>query len=159
MLDVSSWKEVVYFGKKEMLAPRYVGPFEIIKGIGPMAFACRDLEAAFEYPGEFHSPIFTMFSWDGNDVKYVLIAFFAYFVGKILGGDQLLVILCGYGTKSLELGTSFLSMTVFVALDRETRSVQLAGQVHSDTQFHVQHLLRKLGSEPCIGQRVILAVS
>ncbi|GKC67627.1 protein multipolar spindle 1 isoform X2, partial [Tanacetum coccineum] len=34
-----------------------------------------------------------------------------------------------------------------------------AGQVHSDTQFHVQHLLRKLGSEPCMGQRVILAVS
>ncbi|GJV37623.1 hypothetical protein Tco_1410100 [Tanacetum coccineum] len=30
--------------------------------------------------------------------------FFAYFVGKILGGDQLLVILCGYGTKSLEIG-------------------------------------------------------
>ncbi|GKD99987.1 hypothetical protein Tco_1387971 [Tanacetum coccineum] len=38
MLEVSSWKDVVYFGKKEMLAPRYVGPFEIIKGIGPMAY-------------------------------------------------------------------------------------------------------------------------
>ncbi|GJZ97010.1 putative reverse transcriptase domain-containing protein [Tanacetum coccineum] len=36
MLEVSSWKEVVHFGKKEMLAPRYVGPFKIIKGIGPM---------------------------------------------------------------------------------------------------------------------------
>ncbi|GKA79276.1 hypothetical protein Tco_0785872, partial [Tanacetum coccineum] len=87
--------------------------------------ACRDLKAAFEYSGEFHSPIFTMFSWDGNDAKYVLITFFAYFVGKILGGDQILVILCGYGTKSLELGTSFLSMTVFVALDRMTRSVSI----------------------------------
>ncbi|GJX87373.1 hypothetical protein Tco_0339387, partial [Tanacetum coccineum] len=32
MLEVTSWKEVVHFGKKEMLAPRYVGPFEIIKG-------------------------------------------------------------------------------------------------------------------------------
>ncbi|GJW32280.1 putative reverse transcriptase domain-containing protein [Tanacetum coccineum] len=38
MLEVSSWKDVVHFGKKEMLAPRYVGPFEIIKGIGPMAY-------------------------------------------------------------------------------------------------------------------------
>ncbi|GKB98454.1 hypothetical protein Tco_0984591 [Tanacetum coccineum] len=37
-LEVSSWKEVVHFGKKEMLAPRYVGPFEIIKGIVPMAY-------------------------------------------------------------------------------------------------------------------------
>ncbi|GKC01298.1 hypothetical protein Tco_0987434 [Tanacetum coccineum] len=33
MLEVSSWKDVVHFGKKKMLAPRYVGPFEIIKGI------------------------------------------------------------------------------------------------------------------------------
>ncbi|GJQ97712.1 hypothetical protein Tco_0008851 [Tanacetum coccineum] len=38
LLKVSSWKDVVHFGKKEMLAPRYVGPFEIIKGIGPMAY-------------------------------------------------------------------------------------------------------------------------
>ncbi|GJR86971.1 vacuolar protein sorting-associated protein 33, partial [Tanacetum coccineum] len=34
MLEVSSWKDVVHFGKKEMLALRYVGPFEIIKEIG-----------------------------------------------------------------------------------------------------------------------------
>ncbi|GJR93493.1 hypothetical protein Tco_0265667 [Tanacetum coccineum] len=38
MLEVSSLKDLVHFGKKEMLAPRYVGPFEIIKGIGPMAY-------------------------------------------------------------------------------------------------------------------------
>ncbi|GJV95251.1 hypothetical protein Tco_1546828 [Tanacetum coccineum] len=38
VLEVSSWKDVVHFGKKEMLAPRYVGPFEIIKGIDPMAY-------------------------------------------------------------------------------------------------------------------------
>nr|GEW53370.1 RNA-directed DNA polymerase homolog [Tanacetum cinerariifolium] len=33
LLKVSSWKDVVHFGEKEMLAPRDVGPFEIIKGI------------------------------------------------------------------------------------------------------------------------------
>nr|GEZ54564.1 putative reverse transcriptase domain-containing protein [Tanacetum cinerariifolium] len=38
LLKVSSWKDVVHFGKKEMLAPRDVEPFEIIKGIGPMAY-------------------------------------------------------------------------------------------------------------------------
>ncbi|GJY07690.1 putative reverse transcriptase domain-containing protein [Tanacetum coccineum] len=31
---------------------------------------------------------------------------------EILGGDQLLVILCGFGTKSLEFGISYLSMTI-----------------------------------------------
>ncbi|GKC11363.1 hypothetical protein Tco_1008145 [Tanacetum coccineum] len=29
MLDSVSWKDEVHFRKKEMLAPRYVGPFEI----------------------------------------------------------------------------------------------------------------------------------
>ncbi|GJY57206.1 hypothetical protein Tco_0456321 [Tanacetum coccineum] len=29
MLEVSSWKDAVHFGKKEILAPRYMGPFEI----------------------------------------------------------------------------------------------------------------------------------
>nr|GEY41512.1 reverse transcriptase domain-containing protein [Tanacetum cinerariifolium] len=38
LLKVSSSKDVVHFGKKEMLAPRYVGPFKIIKGIGPMDY-------------------------------------------------------------------------------------------------------------------------
>ncbi|KAL4589920.1 hypothetical protein LXL04_002832 [Taraxacum kok-saghyz] len=33
-----------------------------------------------------------------------------------------------------------------------------AHQFQTDAQFHVQHLLRKLGSESCIGQRVILSV-
>ncbi|GJY75814.1 ribonuclease H-like domain-containing protein, partial [Tanacetum coccineum] len=61
-----------------------------------LLLACRDLEAAFEYPVT-HGHL----------------------------SDQLLVILCGYGTKSLELGTSFLSMTMFVALDRGTRSISI----------------------------------
>nr|GEW49149.1 hypothetical protein [Tanacetum cinerariifolium] len=30
-LKVSSWKDVVHFRKKEMLAPRYMGPFKLIK--------------------------------------------------------------------------------------------------------------------------------
>nr|GEW51508.1 putative reverse transcriptase domain-containing protein [Tanacetum cinerariifolium] len=33
LLKVSSWKDVVHFREKEMLAPRDMGPFEIIKGI------------------------------------------------------------------------------------------------------------------------------
>ncbi|GJW28723.1 putative reverse transcriptase domain-containing protein [Tanacetum coccineum] len=38
---VSSWKGVVRFGKKGKLAPRYVGPFEIVECIGPVAYRLK----------------------------------------------------------------------------------------------------------------------
>ncbi|GJS48163.1 putative reverse transcriptase domain-containing protein [Tanacetum coccineum] len=41
MLKVSPWKGVVHFRKKGKLAPRYVGPFEILKRISPVAYRLR----------------------------------------------------------------------------------------------------------------------
>nr|GEZ40044.1 reverse transcriptase domain-containing protein [Tanacetum cinerariifolium] len=38
LLKVSPWKGVVRFMKKAKLAPRFVGTFEIIKKVGPMAY-------------------------------------------------------------------------------------------------------------------------
>nr|GEU47258.1 putative reverse transcriptase domain-containing protein [Tanacetum cinerariifolium] len=38
LLKVSPWKGVVRFGKKEKLVPIFVGPFEIIEKVGPMAY-------------------------------------------------------------------------------------------------------------------------
>ncbi|GJZ80413.1 hypothetical protein Tco_0645407 [Tanacetum coccineum] len=41
LLKVSPWKGVVRFRKKMKLAPRFVGPFEITKRIGPVAYRLR----------------------------------------------------------------------------------------------------------------------
>ncbi|GJU27605.1 putative reverse transcriptase domain-containing protein [Tanacetum coccineum] len=38
LLKVSPWKGVVCFGKKWKLAPRFVGPFEIVKKVGHVAY-------------------------------------------------------------------------------------------------------------------------
>ncbi|GJU47873.1 putative reverse transcriptase domain-containing protein [Tanacetum coccineum] len=41
LLKVSPWKGVVRFGKKGKLAPRYVGPFEIVECVGPIAYRLK----------------------------------------------------------------------------------------------------------------------
>ncbi|GJZ85536.1 putative reverse transcriptase domain-containing protein [Tanacetum coccineum] len=54
LLKVSPWKGVVRFGKKGKQAPRLVGPFEITKRIGPIAYRLRLLEELNGVHDTFH---------------------------------------------------------------------------------------------------------
>ncbi|GJT94412.1 reverse transcriptase domain-containing protein [Tanacetum coccineum] len=54
MLKVSPWKGVIRFGKKGKLAPRYVGPFEILERIGPVAYQLRLPEELSGVHDTFH---------------------------------------------------------------------------------------------------------
>ena len=37
-LKLSPWKGVVRFGKRRKLSPRYIGPYEILERVGPVAY-------------------------------------------------------------------------------------------------------------------------
>ncbi|GKB53237.1 putative reverse transcriptase domain-containing protein [Tanacetum coccineum] len=54
LLKVSSWKGVVRFKKKWKLASRFVGPFEITKRIGPVAYRLRLPEELNDVHDTFH---------------------------------------------------------------------------------------------------------
>ncbi|GJS29214.1 hypothetical protein Tco_0489834 [Tanacetum coccineum] len=44
MLNVSPWKGVIRFGKREKLNPRYIGPLNILARIGPVAYRLELLQ-------------------------------------------------------------------------------------------------------------------
>ncbi|GJR62518.1 putative reverse transcriptase domain-containing protein [Tanacetum coccineum] len=54
LLKVSPWKGVIRFGKKGKLAPRYVGPFEILERVGPVAYQLRLPEELSSVHDTFH---------------------------------------------------------------------------------------------------------
>ncbi|GKC51015.1 putative reverse transcriptase domain-containing protein [Tanacetum coccineum] len=54
LLKVTPWKGVVHFGKKGKLAPRYVGPFEILKRIGLVSYRLRLPEELNSVHDTFH---------------------------------------------------------------------------------------------------------
>ena len=40
-LKVSPWKGVLRFGKRGKLSPRYIGPYEIVSKVGPVAYKLK----------------------------------------------------------------------------------------------------------------------
>ena len=53
-LKVSPWKRMIRFGKRGKLNPRYIGPFEILARIGPVAYKLRLPQALSNIHPAFH---------------------------------------------------------------------------------------------------------
>ncbi|GKE65794.1 hypothetical protein Tco_1519955 [Tanacetum coccineum] len=54
LIKVSPWKGAVQFGKKGKLASKYVGPFEILERIGPVAYRLRFTQELSSIHDIFH---------------------------------------------------------------------------------------------------------
>ncbi|GJS59721.1 hypothetical protein Tco_0654505 [Tanacetum coccineum] len=54
LLKVSPWKGVVRFGKRIKLSLRYVGPFEVVEGVGPVAYRLHLLQELVGIHDTFH---------------------------------------------------------------------------------------------------------
>ncbi|KAI4344303.1 hypothetical protein L6164_011547 [Bauhinia variegata] len=63
--------------------------------------------------------------------------------------------------RNIELTEGIVNSLVTRLIRQMSSPLQVDGPCHTNinAQFHIQHLIRKLGSEPYIGQRAILAVS
>ncbi|GKB87702.1 putative reverse transcriptase domain-containing protein [Tanacetum coccineum] len=54
MLKVSSWKEVIHFGKRGKLNPHYIGPFKILAKLGTVAYRLELPEQLSRVHSNFH---------------------------------------------------------------------------------------------------------
>ncbi|GKA17107.1 putative reverse transcriptase domain-containing protein [Tanacetum coccineum] len=54
MLKVSPWKEVIRFGKRRKLNPRYIGPFKILAKVITVAYLLELLEQLSRVHSTFH---------------------------------------------------------------------------------------------------------
>ena len=65
---LSPWKGVVRFGKRGKLSPRYIGPFEIVERIGPVAYRLDLSEELSRVHNGFHISMLRKYIPDSSHV-------------------------------------------------------------------------------------------
>jgi hypothetical protein len=68
LLKVSPWKGLVRFGKKGKLSPRYVGPFEVLKQVGKVAYELALPPHMQHVHNVFHVSMLKRYRPDSNHV-------------------------------------------------------------------------------------------
>ena len=67
-LKVSPWKKVMRFGKKGELSPRFIGPYEVIKKVGPLAYRLALPQELEKIHNVFHVSMLRKYKSDPSHV-------------------------------------------------------------------------------------------
>ncbi|KAL0410503.1 UNVERIFIED_CONTAM: hypothetical protein Slati_3640000 [Sesamum latifolium] len=67
-LRVSPWRGILRFGKKEKLSPRYIGPYEILERVGPLAYRLALLAELSQIHDVFHVSMLRRYRSDPSHI-------------------------------------------------------------------------------------------
>ena len=67
-LKVSPWKKVMRFGKKGKLSPKFIGPYEVIEKVGPVAYRLTLLPELEKIHNVFHVSMLRRYRSDPSHV-------------------------------------------------------------------------------------------
>ena len=67
-LKVSPWRKILRFGKKGELSPRFIGPYEILERIGPMAYCLALPPELIKLHNVFHVSMLRRYRSDGSNI-------------------------------------------------------------------------------------------
>ena len=67
-LKISPWKGVLRFGKRGKLSPRYIGPYEIVSKVGPVAYKLKLPPELSRIPDTFHVSMLRKYISDPSHV-------------------------------------------------------------------------------------------
>ena len=67
-LKVFPWRKVLRFGKKGKLSPRFIGPYEILERIGPVAYRLALPLELTKLHNVFHVSMLRRYRFDGSHI-------------------------------------------------------------------------------------------
>ena len=67
-LKISSWRRILRFGKKGKLSPRFIGPYEVLERIGPLAYRLALPPELAKLHNVFHVSMLRKYRSDGSHI-------------------------------------------------------------------------------------------
>ena len=67
-MKVSYWRKILQFGKKGKLSPRFIGPYEVLERIGPVAYRLALPQELAKLQHVFHVSMLRIYRSDESHI-------------------------------------------------------------------------------------------